>query len=164
MIAWKAAITSLTSVRSSCSRAIRTDWRGMSCASTAASHAAWSCCSSVAKARKRCWNASCASWKSWSIRESSIRSEIALSTRSRYTIPPPLHPPEQPIPRHGMHRIVQTTVYPELIPGLRRREALRLLPQQGEDALAHGPAGGLRRLLWRLLRYLGQRHALLGQP
>jgi hypothetical protein len=39
-----------------------------------------------------------------------------------------------------------------------------MLPQQGEDALAHGPAGGLRRLLGRLLRCLGQRHAVLVQP
>ena len=57
-------------------------------------------------------------------------------------IPPPSHAPEQPILEHPRTRVRQGLLGPKQHAQFGSGEALRILPEQGKDALACGAAGG----------------------
>src|SRR5213596_1443447 len=56
-------------------------------------------------------------------------------------IPPRLHPPQQPIPRHRLHRTPQVLGNVEQLARLRRAEAFGILLEQRYNTPAHVAAG-----------------------
>ena len=66
-----------------------------------------------------------------------------------YDIPPPPYPLQQPILEHPRIRVRQRPVGPEQSPELDSSQPLQMLPEHGEDALAHGAARGEWLTAWR---------------